>query len=155
MSTLYHFRFLAKIVAFSTTVSNWLLSGLVNRVPIIATVIMLSMVPATCAALPMLLSIFVHFLRLTNIYEDYLEKLFFTSLKYFNIPKRHHKSKDSEEECSTTGNLLNQLLLFLFWCMAAAPAIPTALVWAKNFRWINLLCIHFWILRQFDFLFVF
>lgn len=90
------------------------------------------MIPATCGALAMLISVFLHFLRLTSMYEDYLEELLLASLRHFNLLRRKDRNGDDSE--SIRANILNQILLFLFWCFVAIPAIPSALVWARNFR---------------------
>ena len=130
-------RFLARAITFSTTWSDWLLGGLVNQLPIVTTGILLSIIPATCGALAMLLSIFLHFLRLTRMYEDYLEELLLASMRHFNLLKKKEVANEQSSE-SIRQNILNQVLIFLFWCFTALPAIPTALVWAKNFRYIHL-----------------
>lgn len=124
-------RFLARAVTFSTTWSDWILGGLVNQLPIVTAGILLSMIPATCGALAMLLSIFLHFLRLTQMYEDYLEELLLATMRHFNLLKKQNRNESNE---LTKQNILNQVLLFLFWCFAALPAVPSALVWAKDFR---------------------
>ncbi|XP_058808339.1 GPI inositol-deacylase [Phymastichus coffea] len=126
-------RFLARAVTFSTTWSDWVLGGLVNQLPIVAAGFLLSMIPATCGALATLLSVFIHFLRLTSMYEDYLEELLLASMRHFNLLRRKDRGSDDSE--SIRANILNQILLFLFSCFVAIPAIPTALVWAKNFSY--------------------
>ncbi|XP_008210404.2 GPI inositol-deacylase [Nasonia vitripennis] len=125
-------RFLARAVTFSTTWSDWLLGGIVNQLPIVAAGVLLSMIPATCGGLAMLLSIFLHFLRLTRMYEDYLEELLLASMRHFNLLKKRDKN-NQESGDSVRQNIFNQVLLFLFWCFAALPAVPSTLVWAKNF----------------------
>lgn len=124
---------MARAITFSATWSDWLLGGIVNQLPIVAAGILLSMIPATCGALAMLLSLFLHFLRLTSMYEDYLEELLLASMRHFNLLRKKDKN-DGESSDSIRQNILNQVMLFLFWCFAALPAIPSALVWAKNFR---------------------
>ncbi|XP_014204111.1 GPI inositol-deacylase [Copidosoma floridanum] len=127
-------RFLARAVTFSTTWSDWVLGGLVNQLPIVTAGILLSMITATCGALAMLLSIFLHFLRLTQMYEDYLEELLLATMRHFNLLKKKKNGK-SESGDSIRQNIFNQILLFLFWCFTALPAVPSALVWAKNFSY--------------------
>jgi cytochrome b subunit of formate dehydrogenase len=128
------YRFLAKAITFSTIWSDWLLGNLVNQLPIVAAGILLSIIPATCGALAMILSIFLHFLKLTNMYEDYLEELLLASMRRFNLLK---KNDNGESNNLTRQNIFNQVILFIFWCFAALPAIPTVLVWAKNFRYLQ------------------
>ncbi|KAJ8679258.1 hypothetical protein QAD02_015045 [Eretmocerus hayati] len=125
-------RFLARAVTFSTTWSDWVLGGLVNQLPIVTSGLLLSMIPATCGALAMLVSVFLHFLRLTKMYEDYLEELLLASMRHFNLIRRSNKDREESGD-SIRGDIFNQILLFLFWCSAAIPSIPSVLVWAKNF----------------------
>lgn len=126
------FRFLARAVAFSITWSDWLLGGL-NQLPIVTTIIVLSIVPATCGALAMMISIFLQFLKLTRMYEDYLEELFLASMRHFNLIRRRNNHNKDENE-NTRQKIFNQLLLFMVWNFIAISAVPSVLVWAKNFR---------------------
>ena len=128
-------RFLARAIAFSTTWSDWLLGGL-NQLPFITTILVLSLIPATCGALAMIISVFLYFLNLTRMYEDYLEELLMASLAHFNWMGRFRSTKDSPEEHENTRQkIFNHLILFILWCFTAVPAIPSALVWAKNFSY--------------------
>ncbi|XP_015606892.1 GPI inositol-deacylase [Cephus cinctus] len=128
-------RFLARTITFSMTWSDWILGGL-NQLPLVTTVLLLSLIPATCGALAMLISVFLYFLKLTNMYEDYLEQLFMASLRHFNIlPRSKSGSNDQNNSSSAKEQIINQLVLFLTWCFAALPAIPSVLIWAKNFRY--------------------
>ncbi|XP_043264024.1 GPI inositol-deacylase-like [Colletes gigas] len=127
-------RFLARAIAFSTTWSDWLLGGL-NQLPFITTILVLSLIPATCGALAMLISVFLYFLNLTRMYEDYLEELLMASLQHFNWIKQFRNTKDSKEHENTRQKIFDHLLLFLLWCFTAIPAIPSVLVWAKNFSY--------------------
>ncbi|KZC05018.1 GPI inositol-deacylase, partial [Dufourea novaeangliae] len=128
-------RFLARAIAFSTTWSDWLLGGL-NQLPFITAMFVLSIIPMTCGALAMLISVFLRFLNLTRMYEDYLEELLITSLQHFNWMGRLRHTKDNPKEHEDTRQkIFNHLLLFLLWCFTALPAIPSVLVWAKNFSY--------------------
>ncbi|XP_076379241.1 GPI inositol-deacylase isoform X2 [Megalopta genalis] len=128
-------RFLARAITFSTTWSDWLLGGL-NQLPFITTIFVVSIIPATCGALAMIISVFLYFLNLTKMYEDYLEELLMASLQHFNWTRRFRSAKnDPEEHEDTRQKILNHLILFLLWCFTAIPAIPSVLVWAKNFSY--------------------
>lgn len=132
---LYFCRFLARAITFSIVWSDWLLSGL-NQLPFITTVLVLSVIPTTCGALGMLISIFLYFLKLTRMYEDYLEDILLAPLQHFNWFKRFKSIKAEEENGrSISQDIYNHLVLFLLYSFAAIPAIPSVLVWAKNFRY--------------------
>lgn len=126
-------RFLARAITFSTTWSDWLLNGL-NQLPLITTLVILTLIPATCGALAMLISVFLYFLKLTRMYEDYLEEILMASLQHFTWFKRFKLREENER--STNQEIYNHLILFLLWSFAAIPAIPAVLVWAKNFRYV-------------------
>ncbi|KAL6433868.1 hypothetical protein ACFW04_005829 [Cataglyphis niger] len=126
-------KFLARAIIFSTTWSDWLLNGL-NQLPFITTILILSLIPATCGALAMVVSVFLYFLKLTRMYEDYLEEILMASLQHFEWFKRF-KSIREENNRSTSEEIYNHLILFLLWTFAAIPAIPSVLVWAKNFSY--------------------
>ncbi|XP_012276189.1 GPI inositol-deacylase [Orussus abietinus] len=127
-------RFLARVIAFSTTWSDWLLGGL-HQLPLMTTVLVLSLIPATCGALAMIMSIFLYFLKLTRMYEDYLEELFIASLRHFHLlrPDKKGERNGKSDEVTTREKILNHLVLFLTTTIAAIPALPSVLVWAKNF----------------------
>ncbi|XP_031831739.1 GPI inositol-deacylase isoform X2 [Nomia melanderi] len=128
-------RFLARAIAFSTTWSDWILGGL-NQLPFITTIFVLSIIPATCGALAMIISVFLYFLNLTRMYEDYLEELLMASLQHFNWIKRSKDTKNnSTEHEDIRQKIFNHLILFLLWCFTAIPAMPSVLVWAKNFSY--------------------
>ncbi|XP_046471000.1 GPI inositol-deacylase isoform X2 [Neodiprion pinetum] len=141
-STVYNMaqRFLTRALKFSPIWSEWLIGGLI-QLPLIAPTILLSMVPVTCGALSMFIFIGLQFLKLTRLYEDYLEELLLTSLRSNFIDRfRVNREKPSIEEqiqsdSHTDGKqIVFQLILFLTWCIAAIPAIPSVLTWAKNYR---------------------
>lgn len=132
-------RILARAVTFSTTWSDWVLH-ILNQLPFITTVLVMSLIPATCGALAMVVSVFLYFLKLTRMYEDYLEEILISSLQHFEWFKRF-KSVKEENDRSTSQEIYNHLILFLLWTFAALPAIPSVLVWAKNFRYVFLLLI--------------
>lgn len=125
-------RFLARVITFSTTWSDWLLGGL-NQLPFITTILVLSLIPATCGALAMLISIFLYFLNLTKMYEDYLEELLMASLQHFNWIRQFRSTKNNSED--TRQKIFNHLIFFILWCFTAIPAVPSVLVWAKNFSY--------------------
>ncbi|CAK9833286.1 GPI inositol-deacylase [Anthophora retusa] len=127
-------RFLARAITFSTTWSDWLLGGL-NQLPFIVTILVLSLIPATCGALAMLISVFLYFLNLTKMYEDYLEKLLMASLQHFNWGGRFRNMNNSEEYGNTRQKIFNHLILFILWCFIAIAAVPSVLVWARNFSY--------------------
>lgn len=84
----------------------------------------------------MLISIFLYFLKLTRMYEDYLEDILMAPLQHFNWFKRMKNIKSNEEnDRSISQEIYNHLVLFLLCSFAAIPAIPSVLVWAKNFRY--------------------
>ncbi|XP_034175717.1 GPI inositol-deacylase [Osmia lignaria lignaria] len=128
-------RFLARAIAFSTTWSDWLLGGL-NQLPFITAILVLSLVPATCGASAMIISVFLYFLNLTRMYEDYLEDLLMASLQHFNLIRQFRNlGNDPEEHENTRQKIFNHLIVFILWCFTAIPAIPSVLVWAKNFSY--------------------
>ncbi|XP_076243690.1 GPI inositol-deacylase [Calliopsis andreniformis] len=128
-------RFLARAITFSTTWSDWLLGGL-NQLPFITTILVLSLIPATCGAIAMIISVFLYFLTLTKMYEDYLEELLMASLQHFNWMGRFRDAKDNEKgHEDTRQKIFNHLILFMLWCFTAIPAVPSVLVWAKNFSY--------------------
>lgn len=126
---------MARAIAFSTTWSDWLLGGL-SQLPIVTTIIVISIIPATCGALAMIVSVFLQFLKLTRMYEDYLEELLLSSLRHFNLIRQRSDRPNNEEgeKEDTRQKILNQMILFLVWNFTAVPAVPSVLVWAKNFR---------------------
>lgn len=131
-------RFLARAIAFSTTWSDWLLGGL-NQLPFITALLVLSLIPATCGALAMIVSVFLYFLNLTRMYEDYLEELLMGSLQqHFDWMARFRRTKNNETEerdINTRQKIFNHLIFFMLWCLTAIPAVPSVLVWAKNFSY--------------------
>lgn len=127
-------RFLARVITYSMTTSDWLL-GALNQLPLITTILVLSLISGTCGALAMLISVFLYFLNLMRMYENYLEELLMASLQHFNWPVRFRNMKDSKEHEDTRQKIFNHLILFLLWCFTAVPAIPSVLVWAKNFSY--------------------
>lgn len=126
-------KFLARAITFSTTWSDWLLNSL-NQLPFITTILVLSLIPATCGALAMVVSVFLYFLKLTRMYEDYLEEILMTSLQHFDWFKRFKNIRE-ENTRSPCQEIYNHLILFLLWTFTAIPAIPAVLVWAKNFSY--------------------
>ncbi|XP_012268324.2 GPI inositol-deacylase isoform X1 [Athalia rosae] len=144
-STVYNManRFLARSLKFSMTWTDWILGGL-NQLPLLSATILLAVVPVTCGALAMFLFLVLQFLKLVKLYEDYLEKLLLAILRFgilnrFRRTQNNHRSKEEDEkedDGDSDGNQIAfQLLLFLIWCTAAIPAIPSVLVWAKNYRY--------------------
>lgn len=102
--------------------------------PFVTTILILSVIPTTCGALAMLISVFLYYLKLTRMYEDYLEKVLLASLEHFNLVKRLRSIRGGDEDENSNQNVYDHLILFLLWSFAALPAIPSILVWAKNFR---------------------
>ncbi|KAL6261826.1 hypothetical protein P5V15_006911 [Pogonomyrmex californicus] len=128
-------RFLARAITFSITWSDWLLNGL-NQLPFITTVLILSLIPTTCGALAMLISVFFYFIKLTRMYEDYLEDILMAPFRQFAWFQRLKGTTNEEEnDRSISQEIYNHLLLFLLYSFAAIPAIPSVLVWAKNFSY--------------------
>ncbi|XP_070530047.1 GPI inositol-deacylase-like isoform X2 [Cardiocondyla obscurior] len=128
-------RFLARAITFSVTWSDWLLNGL-NQLPLITTVFILSLIPTTCGALGVLISVFLYFLKLTRMYEDYLEDILMAPLQHFDWFKRLKiRIKSEENDGSISERIYDHLILFLLCCFTAIPAIPSVLVWAKNFSY--------------------
>lgn len=81
----------------------------------------------------MFFALFMNYLKLVKMYEDYVEELFFASLRHFNVLTKSQRSQSKENE-STRDKIIDELVFFLTWCLAAIPAVPSVLVWAKNFR---------------------
>lgn len=132
---IYCFRFLSRAIAYSTTWSDWLLN-ILNQLPFITTILILSIIPATCGSLAMLISVFLSFLKLTTMYEDCLGEVLMASLRHFNL-FQHLRNRDEtkEEDQSPTQKIYDHLILFLLWVFVSMPAVPSVLVWAKNFRY--------------------
>ncbi|XP_034936622.1 GPI inositol-deacylase [Chelonus insularis] len=138
-------RFLARALAhFPIAWYDWLLRQTLDSLPIFISFIFIVLISGSCAAIIMLLSVVFYFLKLTRMYEDYLEELFMASLRNFARKFRRSSSKQSKndsqkitksEDVDPTTNIINHLLLFITWYLTAASAIPTALVWAKNFSY--------------------
>ncbi|EFN88696.1 GPI inositol-deacylase, partial [Harpegnathos saltator] len=126
-------KFLARAIAFSTTWMDWLLHGL-NEIPLLTTVLIVSLTMTTCGALAMIVSVLLYYVKLTRMYEDYLEELLMASLQHFDWLKRF-KFTGSREKSDRSQEIYNHLVLFLLWSFAAIPAIPSVLVWAKNFSY--------------------
>ncbi|KYN04079.1 GPI inositol-deacylase, partial [Cyphomyrmex costatus] len=137
-------RFLSRAVAFSTTWSDWLLNGL-NQLPYISTIFLLSLISTTCAGLSMLISVFLYFLKLIKMYEDYLEDILaapfqqFTWFKHLRNRSEEEEEEDDDESNTSQRNISQEIydhvLLFLLYVFAAIPAIPSVLVWAKNYSY--------------------
>lgn len=127
-----YFRFFSRIITFSTTWTEWILGGL-HQLPFIMTIIVLSIVPVTCGAVGMFFALFMNYLKLVKMYEDYVEELFFAALRHFNVLTKSQRSSSKENE-STRDTIIDELVFFLTWCLAAIPAVPSVIVWAKNFR---------------------
>lgn len=69
------------------------------------------------------------------MYEDYMEEILMALLQHFEWFK-DFKSVREENNRSTSQEIYNHFILFLLWTFAAIPAIPSVLVWAKNFRYV-------------------
>lgn len=112
--------------------------------PFFTTILVISLVPATCGALSMIISVFLHFLKLTRMYEDYLEELLMSCLQHFTFG-RVFRNRTRTEVTKTNENthqkIVDYMILFILWCFVAISAVPSVLVWAKNFRLVNFLLI--------------
>ncbi|XP_008559075.1 GPI inositol-deacylase [Microplitis demolitor] len=139
-------RFLARALArFPAAWYSWLLRQGLDHLPFIASLILFIIISSSCAAVAMLLSVVIYFLKLTRMYEDYLEELFMASLRAFmrkfKKPSDKSKVKDNKSDpkksndVDPTTNIINHLLLFMTWYLTAISAIPTTLVWAKDFSY--------------------
>lgn len=132
-------RFLARALArLPVSWYGWLLRQDLEHLKYIATFFMIVLVSSSCAAVVMLLSVVIYFLTLTRMYEDYLEKLLMASFRgvasRFRKTQRNQIEKQQDEDnVDPTTNIINHLLLFMTWCLTAGSAIPTTLVWAKNY----------------------
>lgn len=87
------------------------------------------------------------------MYEDCLGDVLMVSLQHFNLfqklrveNREEEKEEDNndedddddeekEEDQSPTQKIYDHLILFLLWIFVAIPAVPSVLVWAKNFRY--------------------
>lgn len=110
--------------------------------PLLIVTTLLSVVSVTCGAVAMFVFIVLQFLNLTKLYEDYLENLLLVWLRFdfvnkFRIKKKEqsdNKQIEDETDELNGSKITFQLVLFLVWCVAAIPAIPSLLTWAKNYR---------------------
>ncbi|KAL0098338.1 hypothetical protein PUN28_002446 [Cardiocondyla obscurior] len=70
------------------------------------------------------------------MYEDYLEDILMAPLQHFDWFKRLKiRIKSEENDGSISERIYDHLILFLLCCFTAIPAIPSVLVWAKNFSY--------------------
>ncbi|KAG8041410.1 hypothetical protein G9C98_002398 [Cotesia typhae] len=137
-------RFLARALArFPAVWYGWLIRQWFDHLPFIATLLLFIIISSSCAAVAMLLSVVIYFLKLTKMYEDYIEELFMATLRGF-IKKIKKKPLDKQVKITKSGprndvnpttNIINHLLLFMIWYLTSISAIPTTLVWAKNFSY--------------------
>lgn len=87
----------------------------------------------------MFVALFFYFLKLTNMYQDYLEELLIASLRYCKVMK---PAKDKENKESSRRKIFCHLVIFMLLCLAAIPGTPSILTWAKNFRYFIILWIY-------------
>lgn len=129
-------RLLSRVIAYTNTWSNYFVRTLIE-VPFLMTIIILPLNFAICGALTMIISLLLYFTKLTRMYENYLEELFMASLQHFKWFKgfKRTKSEESNDRKYTSENVYNHLVLFLLFSFTAILAIPSILVWAKNFRY--------------------
>ncbi|KAF7408574.1 hypothetical protein HZH66_003111 [Vespula vulgaris] len=107
-------RFLARAIAFSVTWADWLLGGL-NQLPFFTTILVISLVPATCGALSMIISVFLHFLKLTRMNRT--------------------RTDITNTNENTQQKIVDYMILFILWSFVTISAMPSVLVWAKNFSY--------------------
>lgn len=122
---------------------NWLLrEGLYERLPLLSSLLVYSLISSSCGALAIVISVFIYFLKLIHMYDDYVEELLISSLrmvttKFDGLLKKLKILKENDEDDDNEDiktNILNHLVIFLSWTLVAVLAIPSVLVWAKNFR---------------------
>ncbi|XP_063979734.1 GPI inositol-deacylase [Diachasmimorpha longicaudata] len=138
-------KFLARvIVLFPLSWYNWLLSeGTYEHLPILSSLLVMSLISTSCGAIAMLISVIIYLLKLTRMYEEYLEELLMSSFqiitkkfdKFLKSRKSQKSSQENIEDINPRTNILNHLILFIMWTLAAIPAVPSVLVWAKNFSY--------------------
>ncbi|XP_015119466.1 GPI inositol-deacylase [Diachasma alloeum] len=138
-------KFLARaITLFPLSWYNWLLSeGTYEHLPILSSLLVMSLISTSCGAIAMLISVIIYLLKLTRMYEEYLEELLMSSFqiitkkfdKFLKSRKSRKSSEDNSEDINPKTNILNHLILFITWSLAAIPAVPSVLVWAKNFSY--------------------
>lgn len=127
-------RLLSRVVAFADTWSNYLVRTLIE-VPFLTTILILPINFTICGALAMIISILLYFVKLTRMYEDYLEELLMASFQHFNWFKRFKRTRRERSIRNTSQDIYDHFVLFLLFSFTAMPAIPSVLVWAKNFRY--------------------
>ncbi|KAH0560113.1 GPI inositol-deacylase [Cotesia glomerata] len=136
-------RFLARALArFPAAWYGWLIRQWFDHLPFIASLILFIIISSSCAAVAMLLSVVIYFLKLTRMYEDYMEELFMATLRRFirkikkPLDKQVKITKSTpRNDVNPTTNIINHLLLFMIWYLTSISAIPTTFVWAKNFSY--------------------
>ncbi|XP_011310677.1 GPI inositol-deacylase [Fopius arisanus] len=138
-------RFLAKVITlFPMAWYNWLLSeGTYEHLPILSSFFVMSLISTSCGAIAMVISVMIYLLKLTRMYEEYLEELLMSSLriisnkfeKFLKSRKSRRSSVSDSDDIDPRTNILNHLILFIMWSLAAIPAVPSVLVWAKNFSY--------------------
>ncbi|KAK0173019.1 hypothetical protein PV328_006274 [Microctonus aethiopoides] len=136
-------RFLARALArFPASWYNWLIRQSLNQFPLVAIFLLIVFTSSGCGALVMVLSVLLYFLKLTCMYEDYLENFlmssfrnFISKFRKFNKYKSKKKCIEESESINSTADIINHLLLFMIWFLTAGSAVPSTLVWAKNFSY--------------------
>lgn len=136
--------FLTRVITlFPPSWYHWLLrDGTYEHLPILSSLLVMSVISTSCGAIAMVISVLIYLLKLTHMYEEYLEELLMSSFKiiaskfgkFLKSRKSRKDSEDSSDDVDPRTNILNHLILFIVWTLAAVPAIPSVLVWAKNFR---------------------
>lgn len=128
---------------FPSSWYDWLLrDGTYERLPLLSTFILLSLIASSCGGLAMILSVPIYLLKLIHMYDDYVEELLISSFrmittKFDGLLRKWKKLKDQDDDDDDDDkktNILNHIIIFLTWTIVAVVAVPSVLVWAKNFR---------------------
>ncbi|KAF7995470.1 hypothetical protein HCN44_006577 [Aphidius gifuensis] len=129
---------------FPSSWYDWLLrDGTYERLPLLSTFILLSLIASSCGGLAMVISVPIYLLKLIHMYDDYVEELLISSFrmmttKFDGLLRKWKKIKnqdDDDDGDDKRTSILNHIIIFLTWTIVAVVAIPSVLVWAKNFSY--------------------
>ncbi|KAL0279676.1 UNVERIFIED_CONTAM: hypothetical protein PYX00_001180 [Menopon gallinae] len=96
-------KFIAKTITSFVNWSEWVIS-ILHQVPILASALLVSLALSTSGALSLTLGTIFYFLKISNMYEEYLEDIFHLSLKFIASKVKNITQKSKQENKSSEGN---------------------------------------------------